>query len=94
VIKSEIRADAAPELQAIKNAAVFLQTPSQRSVSSPSLLPLTRYSDSILSGIKKQQEDGSSMKNATVALMAALVYSQDQVWLVSRLFFSEPKEFR
>jgi hypothetical protein len=30
VIKTEIRADAPPELQAIKNAAIFLQTPSQR----------------------------------------------------------------
>ena len=30
IIKSEIRADAAPELQAIKNAAAFLQSTSQR----------------------------------------------------------------
>ena len=39
VIKSEIRADAAPELQAIKNASAFLQGPSQRCVLQMSLGP-------------------------------------------------------
>jgi hypothetical protein len=85
VIKSEIRADAAPELQAIKNAALFLQTPSQRCAISGSMHRSYFCSDSILTGIKKQQEDGSSMKSATVALMAALVYSHEQVGHPQRL---------
>jgi hypothetical protein len=30
VIKSEVKADSAPALQAIKNAAIYMQTPAQR----------------------------------------------------------------
>ncbi len=39
--------------------------------------------EGILSGIKKQQDDGVSMKNPTVALLAAFVYSAEQVRCVS-----------
>ena len=37
------------------------------------------YSEGILAGLKKQMDDGSSMKNHTIALMAAVVYSHDNV---------------
>ena len=38
--------------------------------------------DGILSGIKKQQDDGVSMKSPTIALLASVVYAAEQVCFV------------
>jgi hypothetical protein len=40
---------------------------------------VVHISEGILAGIKKQQDDGATMKNATIALMAAVVHVADQV---------------
>eukprot|EP00042_Codosiga_hollandica_P027773 m.140991 g.140991 ORF g.140991 m.140991 type:complete len:298 (+) comp52585_c0_seq1:249-1142(+) len=62
VIKSEIKSDVAA-LQAIKQAALYFQSPSNRA--------------GVLAGFKKLLDDGVSMKTPTVALVAAAVFSHD-----------------
>eukprot|EP00053_Salpingoeca_punica_P010967 m.98068 g.98068 ORF g.98068 m.98068 type:complete len:296 (+) comp15551_c0_seq3:48-935(+) len=64
VVKGDIKSDSSSALQAIKSIATYLHRSSDRA--------------GVLDTIKRQQDDGMSMTNPTVALAAATIYSYEQ----------------
>jgi coatomer protein complex subunit epsilon len=64
VVKGDIKSDSSSALQAVKNIVAYLHRVSDRA--------------EVLERIRKQQDDGMSMTNPTVALAAATILSHEQ----------------